>query len=751
MQLKFITMVQRLKCLLNSKRMILPFIWALFILPDMASAQLAEGEDKFLGNIMPSSEQYGYVVRNDFGDYWNQVTPENSGKWGSVESTRDNYSWYDLDEIYDYSRDSNIPFKQHVMVWGNQAPDWIDNLSAQEQRAEVEEWFQDFSQRYPDVEQVEVANELLLDHANDPITYKGAIGGDNNGANNPFLSDNEDQYGPYGTGWDFVIWAFAKARQYFPDAELMINDFNIINDDQNSIDLYLDLINILNERGLIDAIGIQCHHFSLDGMTAAQITSNLDRLAAPGLPIYVTELDITGDGSEQQQRNRYETVFPAFWEHPDVAGVTLWGYVEGDTWEDGTGIITSDGTEQPAMQWLKEYFNSDAGTDNLFINIQSVVGTEELEVYADGTLEETITVTDTSAFSEYGVSVGDSVQTLRLEYVNDTEDRNLEVDYVRYNDNTFEAENQVTNTAVYVNADSACGDGSYSEIMDCNGYIEFGDMTQPKEDNFTVRATGVTGEETLEVVVDGNTMGSWTMDTTMQEYTTYVPSGASSIRVRYPNDEGDRDAQVDYIVYEDTTYEAEDQAVNTGSYANGSCGGGQYTEQMFCSGYIEFVIEPCEIDSDGDGVYNCNEDCPADTNKTSPGECGCNNTEESCLDCAGEPNGEAFIDSCGECAGGTTDREPVTDTSNCTVTQVQNSVQGENIAIYPNPFSSALNISLPSGTEGQAVILDFKGAALLTSRVSGNTTLQLQELPQGMYLLRLRLDDDVYHYKITKE
>jgi hypothetical protein len=42
------------------------------------SAQLAEGKCKFLGNIIASS------VPTNFNDYWNQVTPENAGKWGSV-------------------------------------------------------------------------------------------------------------------------------------------------------------------------------------------------------------------------------------------------------------------------------------------------------------------------------------------------------------------------------------------------------------------------------------------------------------------------------------------------------------------------------------------------------------------------------------------------------------------------------------------------------------------------------------------
>ena len=43
---------------------------------------IAEGKEKWLGNIYSSPQ-----IEN-FTSYWNQVTPENAGKWESVEGTR---------------------------------------------------------------------------------------------------------------------------------------------------------------------------------------------------------------------------------------------------------------------------------------------------------------------------------------------------------------------------------------------------------------------------------------------------------------------------------------------------------------------------------------------------------------------------------------------------------------------------------------------------------------------------------------
>jgi GH35 family endo-1,4-beta-xylanase len=52
-----------------------------------ADAQLSMNPDKFLGNITtdwPGSMNYDGFI---YSDYWNQVTPENGTKWGTVEGT----------------------------------------------------------------------------------------------------------------------------------------------------------------------------------------------------------------------------------------------------------------------------------------------------------------------------------------------------------------------------------------------------------------------------------------------------------------------------------------------------------------------------------------------------------------------------------------------------------------------------------------------------------------------------------------
>lgn len=273
----------------------------------------------FVGNITTNG-----VVRNDFTQYWDQLTPENEGKWGTVEATRDVYNWSGLDQAYNYAMANNIPFKQHTFVWGNQAPGWIHSLSASEQAAEIEEWIRDYCARYPNTAMIDVVNEATPGHA--PATY----------AQNAF-----------GNNW--IIRSFQLARQYCPNAVLILNDYNVLSWDT---DAFIQMATPAVNAGVVDALGAQGH--GLEGQSLTSIQNKLNQVAALGLPIYISEYDVART-NDQEQLQIMQTQFPLFYNHPSVAGITLWGYVVGATWVNGSGLIQSNGTPRPAMTWLMNY------------------------------------------------------------------------------------------------------------------------------------------------------------------------------------------------------------------------------------------------------------------------------------------------------------------------------------------------------------------------------------------------------------
>lgn len=302
----------------------------------------AQGKDKFLGNA------YGDIPDTVFVNYWNQVTPGNASKWGSVAGLQDTtqWNWTKLDNIYNLAKDNDMIFKHHCLIWGSQQPSWISALDSATKRHYIETWIRQVGQRYPDMDMVDVVNEPIASHnppdgLNGRADYKNALGGD--GA----------------TGYDWVITAFQMARTYMPNTELILNDFGIINNN-SATDTYLQIINLLKDRGLIDGIGVQGHRFELEGGDTNTFKYNLTRLGATGLPVYITEFDLgnisnTGTPDDAVQLQLYRKIFPPIWLHPAVKGITLWGYLEGQMWQTTCYLAHDNGEPRPALDWLEQY------------------------------------------------------------------------------------------------------------------------------------------------------------------------------------------------------------------------------------------------------------------------------------------------------------------------------------------------------------------------------------------------------------
>lgn len=312
---------------------------------DIVQYGMSACKGKYLGNIVPNSPQAEYT------NYWNGVTAENSCKWGTVESTKDSFKWNGADVAYNFAEENNLMFRYHAIAWGSQYPKWLEDLSDDVPafRAQVEEYMAAIAERYTYIDQIDVLNENM---------YKNTWNGEEHAAGTPYFRKGMGGEGE--TGYDWVIWLFEKAREYFPNSKLVINDFELETSAAGRSET-LETVKVLRDRGLIDGFGTQAHCFNVDHVTSSNLKSAIDDMAKSGLPVYVTELDIRGgvdsQDNEEEQLDVYESNFPVYWEHPAVAGITLWGYVSGTTWFNGTGLMSSSGVEKKALSWMKGYVN----------------------------------------------------------------------------------------------------------------------------------------------------------------------------------------------------------------------------------------------------------------------------------------------------------------------------------------------------------------------------------------------------------
>jgi endo-1,4-beta-xylanase len=281
---------------------------------------------KFVGNITTGYQASMDVGGRVFSDHWDQVTAENAGKWGSVQSSpTSSFNWSTIDQIYDYAESKGIIFKHHVFVWGSQQPS--GNIT----ETHVKTWMTEFCQRYPNTRVIDVVNEPP---PHTEPSYANAIGGGTNGS------------------WQWITNSFKWAREACPNAVLVLNDYNNVEyGDQNQH--FIDIAKtVLDAGGPIDALGAQSH-----GLSRSVGTDTMKNLLTKmhedtGLPVYITEYDIDLS-DDTAQLGKFKEHIPFFMETEWIHGVTLWGWIYGSTWVPSSGLIR-DGQPRAAMTWLME-------------------------------------------------------------------------------------------------------------------------------------------------------------------------------------------------------------------------------------------------------------------------------------------------------------------------------------------------------------------------------------------------------------
>ncbi|HLP39968.1 MAG TPA: endo-1,4-beta-xylanase [Fibrobacteria bacterium] len=308
------------------------------------AAPLADGASKFLGNITTD-----YAVRSDFGTYWNQITAENECKWASIEGqARGKFNFSGCKAAYDWAKNNGGQFKFHCLVWGGQYPTWLKGMSAADTKAAITEWFDAVQKQFPDLEMIDVVNEAIRTgpgQYHSPFTETNiiaALGGDNN-------------------DYAFVTTAFKMARERWPKAVLIYNDYNTF---RWQINEGIDLVKKIKAAGApVDAYGQQAH--DLTDMNATEFKAALQKIHdGVQIPLYITEYDI-GTDDDNLQKQRYSEQIPEFWNADFVAGVTLWGYIYGHTWTtNGNSGIIKNNVDRPAMTWLKDYMSKNKGVNN---------------------------------------------------------------------------------------------------------------------------------------------------------------------------------------------------------------------------------------------------------------------------------------------------------------------------------------------------------------------------------------------------
>jgi endo-1,4-beta-xylanase len=261
-----------------------------------------------------------------FGSIFKQLTPENAGKWGSVEPQKGVFHWQALDRMYRLAARRHLLIKEHNLIWGEQQPRWVNRRNA---KVAVEKWFAAFARRYAN-------RTALIDVVNEPLQhpprYRAGLPGGS-------------------TRWGWVIWCYRLARQDFPHTRLLLNDYNILNSPPTAR-IYASLVRRLKSLRLIDGVGCQAH--GLEHTSDRTIRQCLRIIESTGVPVYISEFDLNWKSSARQLAEM-QRQFPIFWLDRHVAGITFWDFLQGHTWLPHSYLLLSNGQPRPALRWLESY------------------------------------------------------------------------------------------------------------------------------------------------------------------------------------------------------------------------------------------------------------------------------------------------------------------------------------------------------------------------------------------------------------
>ncbi len=284
---------------------------------------------KFVGNFTTSPSGKVDWEERKFADYWDQITPEHAGKWGVVEAQLgDERQWDVLDQIYAYAEDEKIFFKQHAFLWGGHSPEGASDI----QEADVKNWMTDFCDRY--------AHTALIEVVNEPPPHTEPAFADNIGGG----TDGE---------WTWVINAFKWARDACPESVLILNDYNNVEDAAHA-GHFTNIVQTLRFADApIDAVGVSARGFNASNTDF--VKAFLTKLSLDvGLPVYISEYGISTE-DDNEQLETYQAQMSFFLETEFIAGVTIHGWIYGETPEDApySGLLVDD-EPRPAFTWLME-------------------------------------------------------------------------------------------------------------------------------------------------------------------------------------------------------------------------------------------------------------------------------------------------------------------------------------------------------------------------------------------------------------
>jgi endo-1,4-beta-xylanase len=259
--------------------------------------------------------QYRDVLAREF----NILTPSVAMKFDQIQPDLDRFTFDTADAIVAFARAHEMRVRGHTLVWHESLPQWLTGGRFDRDRLAAifkEHILTEVGHFRGRVSSWDVVNEGL----NDNGTLRETI----------WLR---------ALGAGYIDQAFRWARQADPDVPLFYNEFGAEGAGPKSDGLYR-LLQAMLQRGVpIRGVGLQMHVSLKAAPQPADVAANMRRLAALGLDVQITEMDVRiqdmpGPLSEKlaAQARYYHDILAACLSVSRCTALLTWGLSDRDSW-----------------------------------------------------------------------------------------------------------------------------------------------------------------------------------------------------------------------------------------------------------------------------------------------------------------------------------------------------------------------------------------------------------------------------------
>ena len=300
-----------------------------------------------VGAAVNPSQLGSSANRSVIAHQFSTVTAEAEMKWGNIEPRRGRYDWAPADRLVAFAKQNGQFVRGHTLIWHRRIPSWLTtgvangSINKTELRALLKKHITEEVRHFKGkIWQWDVVNEAFSDPSKSHP--------------NPAPARFWVQHLGPGILADAFRWAHAAD----PRALLFYNDYGIeaVNAKSTAI---LDWAKGLKSDGVpIDGAGFQMH-LGTQRSAPRDLTANLQRFAAIGLKVAVTEADVrttikphtntpkSADAQKLQEAIWKQTIDSCLAVRACIS-YTVWGVSDAQSWvpysypDEGAALLYDD-------------------------------------------------------------------------------------------------------------------------------------------------------------------------------------------------------------------------------------------------------------------------------------------------------------------------------------------------------------------------------------------------------------------------